>query len=88
MKKENVTTERNKYQKGVFYPGFFVIGMEKKLENFKNNMDNQKVNTLVLTVKTQNLCSFMSMTENNSILGSTRGTPIKRWKSTDAQRKQ
>lgn len=28
-------------------------------------MENQKVKTLVLTVKTQNLCAFMSVIENN-----------------------
>lgn len=47
---KDVPATQDEYQKGVFYPGFLIIGAEKKRENFKNNMDDQKVKTLALTI--------------------------------------
>lgn len=44
----NVPAERDEYRKSVFYSN---IGAEEKRENFKSNMDNQKM--LVLTVVRQ-----------------------------------
>ena len=49
---KNILPDWDKYQKGVFYPGFLIRGSEEKPENFKNKMDDQKVKTLVLTVAT------------------------------------
>ena len=61
---KNVPAKRDKYQKGVFDPCFLIISAEKKQENLENNMDDQKVKILLLTVTTQNLCAFMTMTKN------------------------
>ena len=55
---KNVPAERNEYRNGDSYPGFVINGAEKKRKNFKNNMNDRKVKTLVLTVATQNLCAF------------------------------
>ena len=88
--------------KGFFYHGFLIIEVEKKLENFKNNMNNQKVKTLVLNVATQSLCAFLTIIENNAFIlkyilkqkqmlqvqGRVRVTPFKRLKTIDTQRKQ
>ena len=52
---KNIPVEGDKKQKGGFYSGFLIIGTEKKQENFKNNMNDQRVKILVLTVATQNL---------------------------------
>ena len=46
-------------ESGFFYPGFLIIGSETKHVNFKGNMDNQKLKTLVLTLVTQNLRAFI-----------------------------
>ena len=54
---KNVPPERNKYRKTVF----------SNWENFENNMDDQKVKTLVSAVTTQSLCVFMYMIKNNVI---------------------
>ena len=58
---ENVPAECDKYPNGVFYSSFLIISAEEKWKNFKNNMEDQNVKTLVLTVATQNLFAFMSM---------------------------
>ena len=50
---KNVAFERYKNRKGVFYPNFPIIDPEKKREKFKNNMGNQKVKTLELTIARQ-----------------------------------
>ena len=64
---ENVPAECDKYPNGVFYSGFLIISAEEKWKNFKNNMEDRNVKTLVLTVATQNLFAFMSMNWNKVI---------------------
>ena len=46
-------SERYKYRKGVFYLNFPITDPGKTREKFKNNMDNQKVKTLELTIARQ-----------------------------------
>lgn len=65
---KNIPAKRNKYRKGDFEPGFLIIWAEKKHNNFKNNMNDQKMKTLVSTVAMQNLCASLSMAENNVII--------------------
>ena len=59
MWRKKITAEQDKYRKRFFYPGFLIIGLETKRANFKDNTDNQKLKTLVLTATTQNLSVFM-----------------------------
>ena len=64
---KNVTAERENISKEVFYTGFVIVSLETKRANFKDNTDNQKFKTLMLTVATQNLSDFMFY-ENNYII--------------------
>ena len=59
MWRKKITAEQDKYRKRFFCPGFLIIGLETKRANFKDNTDNQKLKTLVLTATTQNLSAFM-----------------------------
>ena len=59
MWRKKITAEQDKYRKRFFYPSFLIIGLETKRANFKDNTDNQKLKTLVLTATTQNLSVFM-----------------------------
>ena len=58
---KNVPSEWNKYRQGAFYPGFLIIDGEKKRENFKSNFDDQKVQSLVSTATTRNLCTTQNL---------------------------
>ena len=60
---KNVPAERNNHRKGVL-SRLSNHWRQKKQKNFKNDMDDQKVKTLVLTVATQNLRAFMFMIDN------------------------
>ena len=50
---QKVPAERDKNQKDVFIPAF--LSLEKKRDDFQNNIDEQKKKTLVLPVATHKL---------------------------------